>query len=503
MASIFTPLIKIWNQLTRPDRTGSIQGSQYPIPMGRSKDRSTILEIPIRPIRPVLNNLDYSFELLEISSWSYEARHAISCITRDCFQDQEGRVKSWSIAPSVDNDGNELKLNPDILAIGNALKERYNGKDQLLGGNALQRAAREMLFYGDSFLELGFEKEGLSKGTGDWGIAKTLYLPTFQTFVEEDEEGGTECYWQRRTLRPSKEDLRIEPIKMLHFKYEEQALYGVGITFQSLEPWRKLKEASADLENASRAVGVSPWLHIMPDGKDERYKREYAQEHEQLLADGIITNLYLMNGQDVRKASSGDTNLSDLLDYCLDLRRQMIPPGLPAWLFPGLGKDDRAQDLQGQPALAYARMIAAVRGLLGEQIKWAINVELILKKGYDWWLENNKYDIVWGDWELSTLESAMAAMTNSETPTKAADEEVDTQADRLIKDAVLILSAPSECDLPHMKALLWQINAIVNHDNLSYSRHKRLKTLITGLENQRTLLGASTNGKTHTNFVVS
>jgi hypothetical protein len=150
MASIFTPLIKIWNQLTRPDRTGSIQGSQYPIPMGRSKDRSTILEIPIRPIRPVLNNLDYSFELLEISSWSYEARHAISCITRDCFQDQEGRVKSWSIAPSVDDDGNELKLNPDILAIGNALKERYNGKDQILGGNALQRAAREMLFYGDS-----------------------------------------------------------------------------------------------------------------------------------------------------------------------------------------------------------------------------------------------------------------------------------------------------------------------------------------------------------------
>jgi hypothetical protein len=147
-------------------------------------------------------------------------------------------------------------------------------------------------------------------------------------------------------------------------------------------------------------------------------------------------------------------------------------------------------------------MIAAIRGLLGEQIKWAINVELILKMGYDWWVENGRYDIVWGDWVMSTLESAMSAMTDTSAPAKS-DDDLDTQADRLIKDSVLILSAPSDCDLPHIKALIWQISSIVNHDNLSYSKHKRLKTLITGLENQRILLDASPNGKTANSLIIS
>lgn len=62
-----------------------------------------------------------------------------------------------------------------------------------------------------------------------------------------------------------------------------------------------------------------------------------------------------------------------------------------------------AKDLNGQPALTYSRLISEVRSLLGEQVRWAINMKLVLRYGYDFYYANRKFDICWPEWILTPL----------------------------------------------------------------------------------------------------
>lgn len=452
-------LQRLWAAFTAsgnqsPADGSNLQGSQYPI--GNRQRRRTTLPLPEQPVRPIYGDLSISQELIEMRSWSYEMRHSISILARDCFQQIDGRSASWRVAETLE-DGR--KVHPDVIAIGRDIANRRNGKSLILGGDRLQRAARDMMSYGDGFLELGIEREGI--GRNDWGIAKSLYLPSLSVFVDESEHEEPQSYRQQEKLAPSDSDRVIHPVKVLQFSYEKDRLYGNPLAFQSCEPWRKIKAASADLEDAAREIAIAPWLHVMPPEQDESYRGKYQQRHESLLNDGIITNLYLMSGADVRKATSGSNVLKPLVDYYLSLRYQMLPPGLPHYLFPGLGLESSSgKEIANQPALAYARMIANLRSLLGEQIKWAISLEIVLRKGFDFYISDGQFfDIAWGDWFVTGFESMRQ---QSATPTEQA-----------LLNAALLLNEPDVSDVPAIDATLTALNLRMS-EGVSNSDFRRL-----------------------------
>lgn len=443
------------NQATA-DGSG-LQGSQYPI--GRRQRRSTTLPIPEHPVRPIMGDMSISQELIEMKTWSYEMRHAISILARDCFQQIDGSSASWFV-PDVLPDG--TKVHPDVLAIAKDLEARYNGKQRVIGGDRLQRAARDMLAYGDAFVELSIEKEGI--GNRDYGIARSLYLPSLSIFVDEDDQEGILTYVQQKQPQRKPDDIEIHPLKVLQFSYEENKQYGEPLALQSLEPWRKIKAVSADLEDAARECAIAPWLHIMPSDKDEKYRSSYQQRHESLMNDGVVTNLYLLSGADVRRALGGSEALKPLLDYYLSLRYQMLPPGLPHYLFPGLGLESSSgKEIANQPALAYARTIANIRSLLGEQIKWAISIEIVLKKGFDFFEKEGRFfNVAWATWFTTGMESALLGRGDDQTP-----------ADRAMLNASLLLNEPQATDLPAIDAALINLNSIMT-EGVSRSEFKRM-----------------------------
>lgn len=411
----------LWNRSFKKRKTRSndgAQGSLYPIGYAAQYNRKLNLEIPFQPVRPVKNSYQNSVELIELATWSFEGRHSVSTISRDIFQNQEGQITSWSVADTY----KEKKINKDVIAIANDLATRTNGKDLVLGGDFLQRAVRDFLTYGDAFVSLGFDKDGISK---NWKISESLYLPPLSTFVDIDEQNKIQSYSQRESVNQRETDILIHPLKMLHFSYEKDQIYGNPITFQSLEAWRKLKEVSADLEQASRDTGYSILKHIMPENVSELDKETYQARYEDMLHSGIVTNLYLLPGMDVERIAADSGALEPLIKHWLQLRYQCIPPGLPLYLFPGLGIESSAgKEIATQPALNYARLIASIRGLLAEQIKWAINLEIVLTRGYDFFAENRNFDIVWGDWFVTGLESDMLH-EDSKSPKAGNDKKKD------------------------------------------------------------------------------
>ncbi len=354
-------------------------------------------DLPETPIRPTYGDLNLSYELLEMYHWCYEYRHSIDAIAADCFQQIDGEVGSWYV-PEELSDG--TKVNPEILLIAKELAAERNGKNLILGGDFLVRAAIEALAFGDSFVELGIDKVD-----GKWDIISSQYLPTFSMFLDQDQHSGTNAYIQRAKLAPSNDDVEFAPLKILHFKYKSRGLYGNALGFPSTEPWRKFKDASIALETAARDVGIVPWLHIMGEGKTETDRDLYRQRHESMLSSGVISNLYLMNGADVRKAANESGNsLKPLMEYWLQLRFQCIPPRTPVWMFPGLSNTDGgAKDLNGQPALTYARFVAEIRSMVGEQVRWAICVKMVLRYGYDFYWQNKHFDVKWPHWVLTPL----------------------------------------------------------------------------------------------------
>lgn len=380
-----------------PNKRPSNQGSIYPLGYLTRQQRKLNLEIPYQPVRPVLNSHETSRNLLEIAKWCYEVRHGISNVSRDCFQSLDGKIQSWRI----DTEYQGKSIHKDVIDIGNNLASRQYGKDYVLGGNKLKKACADMLFYGDSFLELGISQDENKK----YYISKSIYLPSLSTFVDVDEKGDIQSFIQRDSLYKNSNDIIISPVKVLQFSYEKEQIYGEPITLQSLDSWRKLKELSADIEQAARDTGNSILKHTMPEDSTEETRNKYAMNHENLLNQGIITNLFLMPGVTVERIANDSQSLEPLLKLWLQTRYQCIPPGIPLWFFPGLGLESAAgKDISNQPALNYARFIAYLRSVLGEQIKYAISLEIVLQKGFDFYLENQNFDIRWADWQVLGLE---------------------------------------------------------------------------------------------------
>ncbi len=374
-----------------------LQGSQRSLATSAigSIRRRYDLEILENPIR----DAGYARELIEMVEYCYEVRHTLSVAADDTFASSDGDDQGFTIADTLDD--NETLVNPEIYAIALDLIERQESHEKkVIGGDTLKKAIRWALAYGDCFLEVSIEKEGI--GRNDYGVARSLYLPTWEMFRTEDDQGYLEGFEQRRRLSQSDPDYTFFPFQIVHFRHEPRFLYGDSLFKQSIDSWGNLKEATANLADAARDLGINPNLHIMPEGASVAYVQDYKQHHEQESLRGMVSNYYLYSGQDVRKLANINANLTPLIESLLQWRYRMIPAGFPVWMFPGL-QTVGAREISQEPSKLYSRKRHTNCQLLTKGIKQLIDTEIILKKGYAWWRENSKYRIIWSKWSLDGM----------------------------------------------------------------------------------------------------
>lgn len=389
---------KAWRFLTQFRRT-SLVGSQRPLAtrnLGLSTSRRDYdLEIREFPIRDAA----VARELIEIIQYCVEARSVLSYLARDVFSSSDGDDQGFTVSDTLDD--NKTPVNPETRDIILDLLKRKNGGDYVLGGGFLKKAVRNAVGYGDSFIEFSIDKEGI--GRNDYCVSNSIYLPTWEIFRCEDDRGQLLGFEQRRRLQDP-DPVGFHPLSVIHLRYEQAFLYGQSIFMQSRGDWAHLKDAALDLASAARAVGCLPNIHEMPEGVDDQYLPTYKAKYEDMLADGNITDLFLPNGADARKMAGANPNLQPLIDNVNFWRGRIVPPGFPSWLFIGLDNTG-AKDIAGAPSRVYARMRNDVCSIISEGAKQIIDIELVLKLGWDKFLEVGSYRLVFPKFLISEHQS--------------------------------------------------------------------------------------------------
>jgi hypothetical protein len=357
-------LEKIWPSLGVANQT-PVLGQQRPLaldPLGVD-DFSAIwrrydLEISEFPVRDHLNK---GKKIIEMVEYCPEIATAIDIISGDCFSSDDGDDQGFGIGKTL-NDGVTL-IDPEI--------EKILGRliDEVIGGVTLELAAERMIAYGDAFASLGVDFKAKK-------ITKLLFLPTWEMFRVELNNGHLERFEQRRYLS-DENGICFHPIFCVHWRFRRNKLYGRSLFLECISDWENLKQATEDLAFASRSIGVNPNLHIMPDCVDEDYRKDYKKAYEDKKRTGLVTDFYLMYGADIKKLSQVNPDLKVMGDSVLMWRSRIaMRSRVPVWLLglPSIG----AREISGQPALAYARFINRLRMNLTEGIRHICNLELAL-----------------------------------------------------------------------------------------------------------------------------
>jgi hypothetical protein len=208
-------------------------------------------------------------------------------------------------------------------------------------------------------------------------IDRLSLLPSWQCFAIPDPLCNIQHYEQRFGVSKA----IIPTNRMIHWSYNRRYLYGRSLWTEALDDWAKLKEVDIDLAEASRSASIQPNLHIMPIGTDDAYKRTYKTDHEERKKQGIIADIYLQHGADVKKPQNFPTAapLNSFIDHH-NLRRLRIAARsrVPLYL---LGIDSKfGKEIAYQPALSFVVFIGVVRQLLAAGLRQLINTELALKQ---------------------------------------------------------------------------------------------------------------------------
>jgi hypothetical protein len=417
----------------RPAAGGSgLIGSQDPIlPVGRGgRYNNQLFDIPENVYRPIMMDRGLALELCEFLSWSPEMVTSMTILAQNIFQEETGAIGSWKIRTKK-SDGTPLehKPHPNVVAIAENLRKRYNGGIPVLGGQRLEEAAW-CIAKGDVFAELEITKEGI--GRNDYGISNSIYLPSFSMFVNTDQQGRIEEYRQQSNVAPNADD-RVwkdyDIAKILHFKHRGgNQRYGVSRAFAQIESWRKYKSSSRRIEeSASTLLGF--WVHEAPAEVGTEWRQAYRSEFEAMLSESdYVTNIYLPNGADVRRTSSPTPSLTPLLAEHTLNRYGCCLAGVPVYYIPGLGLESGAsKELANSPALNYARLISHTRSILGDRLRQAVALEVVLNYGYEFWLENSDIEFDWPYFEAIVQPGILPNDPSKSDPKATADKEAEAK----------------------------------------------------------------------------
>lgn len=393
-------------------------------------------------MRNILGDEDLTRELCEVMEWSPEAIGSVDFLSRDPFQQLGGETASWFIAPTKDGSEDGAAVHPDVLAIGTALRDRLSRREPVLGGDRLQSTYRNALWLGDGYSELEICRDGL----GGYGISRLVDHPSLMVFhcIEDGEISAYELkgqsdYWH---IGADQEEPVLVPWwKMLHLSHRgRQGRYGVPLFQAQIDSaWRPLKATAEDMLDIIRASGTAPWVHTYgkdatPEQKDV-YKRTVLEERETR----FIADLFIGHGGSVTRASSSENALSGVLAAKESYRAAMVPPGVPSWLFPGLDAGASTRDIAQQPMLNHARVIADARSKIGAQIKWAITLEIVLKKDYDFYMQEGQFEISWPKWFVTGMESEIMSGGSTRPQDSAASQRINRMMGDLEKRQTSLL----------------------------------------------------------------
>lgn len=371
-------LERIWQAITSFNRT-PVVGTQRSLALNplntngfTALSRQYDLEITELPVR----NAQVARELIEMVEYCPEVATAINEISDSVWSSADGDDQGFAIAPTLND--NKTPVDPNVYRILQRLV------DDVIGGTTLEPAAERILAYGDAFASIGVN-------TRKMRIEKVLFLPTWEMFRCEDNQGQLLGFEQRRYLANSETAIGFHPVQMAHFRYRQKVLYGRALFYESIGDWHGLKDATEDLANGSRAIGINPNVHIMPACEGEDYRKAYKEAYEQKRSRGIVTDFYLANGADLKKLANINPDLKPLIDNVMMRRcRIAMRSRVPLWLL-ALPMDG-AREIAGQPAMAYARFINRVRMALTAGIKHMCDLELALN-GIP--REQWQYRIIW------------------------------------------------------------------------------------------------------------
>lgn len=416
----------------RPSSGETLIGSQDPIyAAGRGgRYNNKLFDIPEPVYRPIMLDRGLALELCEFLVWSPEMVTSMTILAQNIFQEETGAIGSWKIR-TKNKDGTPLERppHPNVVAIAESLRNRYNGGIPVLGGQRLEEAAW-CIAKGDVFMELEISREGI--GRNDYGISNSIYIPPFSMFVNNDEQGRIQEYRQQVNVAPSEEDRvwkNYDIARILHFKHRGgNQRYGVSRAFAQIESWRKYKSSSRRIEeSASTLLGF--WLHEAPPEVGTDWRQAYRSEFEAMLENSdYITNLYLPNGADVRRTSSPTPSLTPLLAEHTLNRYGCCLAGVPVYYIPGLGLESGAsKELANSPALNYARLIAHTRSILADRLRMALALEVTLNYGYEFWLENSDVEFDWPYFEAIVQPGILPNNPTKADPKETEDKEAEAK----------------------------------------------------------------------------
>jgi len=380
-------------------RTSGVNGSQRPVSRvyNRMDRRNYDLEVGEYPIR------DYARArmLIEMHEWCPEisAGQRIWCC--DILSSVDGDDRGFTISKWVDAE-RTIPVSEDVRKI--ALEVR----DRLFTSNDLECYLSNLLIYGDTFCSVGIAREGISRN--DYAISRLLKLPTWEMFRIETDNGALLGFEQRKHLSDNAPEYTFYPPQIIHWRLFRRTLYGRSLWDESKTDWADLKAATDDLAKAARSLGIIPNVHIMPEGADERYISRYREDYESQQADGVITDMYMLSGGDIKKLANVNPDLESLSEHVLQKRKRIIMASLiPIWRFAGF-EERSNMDIMGQPAMAYARTVNSMRSSLSVGIRQAIDTELILRLGSDRFRNEGKYRIIWPQFAVNLHQTQAITM---------------------------------------------------------------------------------------------
>lgn len=334
-----------------------INGTQVPRALiGSEHTRSRYnLEIEELPIR----GGELSRSLLEMYRWCPEVSAGIDIITDDVLSNEDGSVTGCTI-PEEMEDGS--KTDAEVRKILLELIRRT------LPGMALERYCRRLLVGGDAFASMGLAPD-MSQ------INRLLFLPSFEVFRIESEQGDLLRFEQRKRLQDT-EAIELHPIAVLHFRRNVGYLYGESLYQATIPDWEKLKKSADALHRAYLRTGNGLRKHIT-NAKTVPELQAYREEWEIRNEDAPATDAYLPLNWDL-EILQANSQLSELLAVVQFWRSRIAQKlRVPGYHFTGLDQKG-AREISNQPALSYARFINSIRLALSESLAQMFDTELAL-----------------------------------------------------------------------------------------------------------------------------
>ena len=375
---------------------------------------------------------------MDLEKNSYIVQHTLWHASRDTFASADGDEQGFKVCDTL-KDG-VTPVNPDLKAIATELLNRQTFDHHVIGGERLKRGLENALCMGDAFIELAIEKEGISKN--DYCVSDSLYLPTWEMFVVSTPQGKILQYEQRRSLTSKDPDYTFYPFKIVHLCHHQYRKYGRSLWSgeESLKAWKNLKNATDALARGAIELGYNPTIHQSASFSKAETRQEYVDRHEQRKAQGIVTDLYISNNSQISKLANVNPNLKPLVDNVLHHRYAMIPAGYPTYYYPGLDTStNRAKEISNQPALNYSRIRHDNCALVAKAAKQVINLELVLRLGYDRYLElqkNGGYRLQFPAWRITPYQKESAvdeAEKTSEPESRETEEKSYTKIGNVIR----------------------------------------------------------------------